>query len=448
MPATPIAVIILAAGLGTRMKSARSKVLHAVAGRPMIGHVMASVAALKPARSVVVIGPEMTTVAKMVAPTPTAVQRQRRGTAHAVLAAREALKGFKGEVLVVYGDTPLVRPETLRRLVQARRKGAAVVVAGIRPPDPTGYGRLVIGSDGGLERIVEHRDASDEERQNPLCNSGVMAIDGRRIWDLLARVRPNNAKREYYLTDIVGLARKAGLTCAHVEAPAEDLLGINSRAELAAAEALFQERLRQQAMTNGVTLVDPASVWFCYDTRLGRDVTIGPQVIFGPGVTVGDQVEIRGFCHLEGAKIGKGAQIGPFARLRPGARIGAEAHIGNFVEVKNADIAPGAKVNHLTYMGDASVGAKANIGAGTITCNYDGYFKSRTVIGAGAFIGSNSALVAPVRIGKGAIVGAGSVIVRAVPPEALAVGRGPQVNKRGWAKAFRAERAKAKAAAK
>jgi bifunctional UDP-N-acetylglucosamine pyrophosphorylase/glucosamine-1-phosphate N-acetyltransferase len=373
-----------------------------------------------------------------------AEQTERKGTGHAVLMARAALAGRPGPVLVVYGDTPLIGTSTLQRLVDEIRAGRSVAVAGMRPSDPGPYGRLVLGKDGSLERIVEAKDANEAERAITLCNAGVLAADGKVLWELLEQVRPNNAKGEYYLTDVVGLARAAGLSCGAIEADADEVVGVNSRLELAAVEALFQKRKRDAAMAGGATLADPASVWFSHDTVLGRDVWVGPSVVFGPGVRVGDHVTIKGFCHLEGTSIADGAQVGPFARLRPGAVIGADAHIGNFVEVKAAVIEQGAKVNHLSYVGDAHVGARANVGAGTITCNYDGFVKARTEIGAGAFIGSNTALVAPVKVGPGAIIAAGSVITKDVAGDALAVARGEQVEKPGWASRFRALRAAVK----
>ncbi|HKF63368.1 MAG TPA: bifunctional UDP-N-acetylglucosamine diphosphorylase/glucosamine-1-phosphate N-acetyltransferase GlmU [Dongiaceae bacterium] len=433
------AAIILAAGKGTRMKSHLPKVLHPIAGRPMIGHVLDSLAPLGCAPIVVVVGPGMEAVSKAVAPNRTALQTEQLGTGHAVLAAKAALGQREGDVLVLYGDTPFISTRTFEALLARRRAEdrPAAVVLGMRPDDPTGYGRLLVDGKGRLEAIVEHRDATAEQRRIGLCNSGVMAVDGALIWDLLGEVGNDNAKGEYYLTDIVALARQRGRVSAAVEAPAEELLGINSRAELAAAEALLQDKLRARAMEGGATLIDPASVWFSFDTRLGRDVVIGPHVVFGPGVEVADGVDIRSFSHIEGARIETGAVIGPFARLRPGSVIGAKAHVGNFVETKNATLAAGAKANHLTYLGDARVGEGTNIGAGTITCNYDGFGKYQTVIGAGAFIGSNSALVAPVTVGDGAIVAAGSVITQDVAADALAVGRGRQVEKSGWARLFR-----------
>jgi bifunctional UDP-N-acetylglucosamine pyrophosphorylase / glucosamine-1-phosphate N-acetyltransferase len=448
MAGAKAAAVILAAGKGTRMKSALPKVMHAIAGQPMIGHVLASLAPLGASPIVVVVAPGMNDVAAAVAPHATAVQEQQHGTAHAVMAAREALGNGADDLLILYGDTPLIATATLQRLLERRRAAdkPAVVVLGMRPTDGAEYGRLVVDGGGRLEAIVEHREATAEQRAIGLCNSGVMAVDGRQIWELLAAVSNKNTKGEYYLTDVVALARRQGLACAAIEAPAEELLGINSRAELAAAEAAMQVRLRAQAMAEGATLIDPSTVWFSHDTRLGRDVVVGPNVVFGPGVNVADDVEIRAFCHLDGARVEKGAVIGPFARLRPGSVIGAGAHIGNFVETKNARIAAGAKANHLSYLGDATVGERANIGAGTITCNYDGFGKYETVIGPGAFIGSNSALCAPVTIGAGAFVAAGSVITRNVAPDALAIARGEQVEKPGWAAIFRQLKEKMKKA--
>jgi bifunctional UDP-N-acetylglucosamine pyrophosphorylase/glucosamine-1-phosphate N-acetyltransferase len=443
------AAVVLAAGKGTRMRSALPKVLHPIAGRPLIGHVLASLAPLGCARTVVVIAPDMALVEQAVAPHPVAIQAEQLGTGHAVQAARAALDGagphgagLEGEIddlLILYGDAPLISTATLARLL-ARRRAAdspAVVALGMRLADPGHYGRLVLDGEGRLEAIVEAADADAGQRAIDLCNSGLMAVDGRRVWDLLGHLGTGNAQGEYYLTDIVALARAKGWTCAAIEAPAEELTGVNSRAELARAEAIMQDRLRGKAMAEGATLIDPRTVWFSYDTKLGRDVLVGPNVFFGPGVEVADEVEIRGFCHFVGARIEQGAQIGPFARLRPGSVIGAGAHIGNFVEMKNTRLGAGAKANHLAYVGDTTVGEKANIGAGTITCNYDGFGKYETVIGAGAFIGSNSALCAPVTIGEGAFIAAGSVITRDVPADALGIARGQQAVKPGWASLFR-----------
>jgi bifunctional UDP-N-acetylglucosamine pyrophosphorylase/glucosamine-1-phosphate N-acetyltransferase len=433
------AAVVLAAGKGTRMKTELPKVLHPLAGRPMIDHVLANLAPLDCERIVIVIGPGMEGVAAAVAPHATALQAEPLGTGHAVLAARAAMQGFSGDVLVVYGDCPFISTATIKQLI-ARRRAAdqpAVVVLGMRPADPAQYGRLIVGADGLLQAIVEYRDAGAEQRAITLCNSGVMAIDGKRLFALLDRVGNANAKGEYYLTDIVAIARADGAACAVVEAPADELIGINSRAELAAAEAILQNRLRAQAMENGATLIDPQTVFFSFDTRLGRDVVVGPNVVFGPGVEVADGAAIKAFCHLEGARVAAGAAIGPFARLRPGTVVGERARIGNFVEAKNANVGPGAKANHLTYLGDAVVGAGANVGAGTITANYDGFNKHKTEIGADASIGSNTVLVAPVKVGRGAIVGAGSVITQSVSADALALGRGRQTEKPGWAAKFR-----------
>ena len=443
----PTAAVVLAAGLGTRMKSTRPKVMHPLAGRPMIGHLLATLAEVGLDKIVVVVGPDTPEVAAAVAPHPTVVQADRLGTGHAVLAARQHLKGFTGDVLVLFGDSPLVRAETLRQMLAARQSAGhpAVVVSGFRPADPGAYGRLIVDGKGGLQAIVEAREATPEQLAVTLCNSGFMAVDGTRLLGLLDRVKNDNAKGEYYLTDIVRIARADGCACAVVEGEEAEFLGINSRAELALAEGRVQAGLRAQAMAGGATLIAPESVHFSYDTKLGRDVTVGPYVVFGPGVTIGDEVEIFSFCHIEAATVAQGARIGPFARLRPGAEIGVEAHIGNFVEIKNARIEAGAKATHLSYIGDARLGAGANIGAGTITCNYDGFFKSHTDIGAHAFIGSNTALVAPVKIADGAIVGAGSVITRDVSADALALTRGPHEEKPGWAARFRAVKSTEKA---
>ncbi len=440
-----VAVVLLAAGKGTRMKSDLPKVLHPLAGQPMIGHALAAAETLDPVSITVVVGPGMEDVAAAVTPHGVVVRGRQRGTGDAVKAAREALSGFGADsnaatVLVLYADTPLISAETLKKMIAARAEGVAVVALGFRPGDPAEYGRLVLEDAGGLDRIVEFRDAGEAELGIGLCNSGVMAVAANKLFGLLDRVGDDNAKGEFYLTDIVGLARQDGLRCAVVEGDALEVLGINSRADLAAAESVWQNARRRRAMDDGATLSDPASVWFSHDTKLGRDVVIGQQVVFGPGVVVADGAEIKAFCHLEGAEIGPGASVGPFARLRPGTRIEAGARVGNFVEIKNAVLGPGAKANHLAYVGDAEVGAEANIGAGTITCNYDGYMKHRTIIGKGAFIGSNSALVAPVKIGEGAIVGAGSTITRDVPDNALAIARGRQKDMEGAAGEYRAKK--------
>jgi len=427
--------IALAAGEGTRMRSSRPKVLHAIAGRSLLAHVLAAVDAAPEAATAVVIGPDQEAVAAEVgrlAPTAVVfVQSERRGTAHAVLAAREAIAEGFDDVLVVFTDTPLLRRETVDRLRGAIADSAAVAALGFRAADPAGYGRLVIRS-GELVAIREDKDASAEEREIAFCNAGLMALDGKFALKILEAVGDRNAKREYYLSDAVEIARKMGLKTVALEAEEDEVRGINTRAQLAEAEAALQQRLRQAALEAGVTMVAPETVFLAADTVLGRDVTIGPHVVFGPGVVVEEGATVHAFSHLEGAHVGKGASVGPFARLRPGTRIGAKAKIGNFVEVKASVIEAGAKANHLAYLGDSRVGEGANIGAGTITCNYDGVAKHHTDIGKGAFIGSNSALVAPVAIGDDAYVGSGSVITRDVPAGALALARAKLVVKEGW----------------
>ncbi len=440
---SPTAAIVLAAGIGSRMRSALPKVMHAIAGRPMVGHVLATLAEAEIAPIVVVIGPDMDIVAKTVWPHACVIQKDRLGTGHAVLQAKPALSVFKGDILIAYGDTPFVAPETLRKMRAARARENKngqkpdIVVLGFSPKDPGAYGRLIVSADG-LERIIEAKDATPAEREVGLCNSGIMLADAAVLWDLLADVRPNNAKGEYYLTDIVGFARKAGLGCAVVEGDEEELMGINSRVELAEAEAIFQRRLRRQIMENGATLIAPETIYFSADTKVGRDVEIGPFSVFGPGVVLDDNVTVKAFCHIEGAHISAGAIVGPYSRLRPGADIGKDAHVGNFVEIKNARLEEGAKVNHLSYVGDARVGAKANVGAGTITANYDGFNKSHTDIGAGASIGSNTVLVAPVKVGDGAMTGAGAVVRKDVPSDALTLSEGRQKNHEGFAAKYRA----------
>ncbi|MGF1592279.1 MAG: bifunctional UDP-N-acetylglucosamine diphosphorylase/glucosamine-1-phosphate N-acetyltransferase GlmU [Kiloniellaceae bacterium] len=443
-----LAVVVLAAGKGSRMKSDLPKVLHPVAGRSMLSHVLASVAALDPTETVVVVAPGMAPVEAAAAPCRCVVQARPLGTGHAVAAAREALaplvQGGSADLLVVFGDCPLMTSETLGRLVAARRGAQAPELVGLafRPADAAAYGRVILdeaGPDeaGRIEKIVEFADADSAQRQIGLCNAGIVIGAADRLFELIGRLGSHNAQGEYYLTDIFGLAHGDGRPAGVVECPAEEVFGVNSRADLAQVEAVMQQRLRRRAMAAGATLVDPATVWLSADTVLGRDVTVQPSVFFGPGVTVGDRVEIRSFCHLEGAEVGDDAVLGPFARLRPGARIGRGAHVGNFVEIKNAELGEGAKANHLTYLGDATVGAGANVGAGTITCNYDGFMKHRTEIGAGAFIGSNTALVAPVTVGAGALVAAGSTITEDVPADALAVARGGQQNREGVAARYR-----------
>lgn len=439
---TQLAAIILAAGQGKRMQSSLPKVLHPVAGRSMLGHVLALSETVSATRRVVVVGPNMPIVeeaARKQAPDARiALQAKQQGTADAVKAARSEMDGFSGDVIILYADTPLVRPETLRAMLAARRSGASAVVLGFRPADPSPYGRLVMNAENGLDAIIESKDCTPEQRAIGLCNSGVMAVDGSVLFSLLDEVGNKNAKGEYYLTDIIAIARKRGLACAAIEAEADEVLGVNSRVELAEAEAILQNRLRVAAMLNGATLLDPSTVYFSHDTKLGRDVVVGQNVVFGPGVTVADGVHIKPFSHLEGAIVASAAEIGPYGRLRPGANIGKGAKIGNFVEVKAASIEAGAKVSHLSYIGDARVGAGANVGAGTITCNYDGFEKHFTDIGAGAFIGSNTCLVAPVKVGDGAYTGSGSVITKDVSPDALALVRPQQIEKAGWAARFRA----------
>ncbi len=434
--------IILAAGLGTRMKSTLPKVLHNIAGRPLVNHILSALIDAGVMRSVVVVSEGADDVKQAVAPQPVAVQEQQLGTGDAVKAALPQIEQGTGDVLVLFGADPLISSKTIIKML-ARRQEAdnpAVVVLGFRPDVPGKRGRLVIGSDGDLEAIVEARDASPAQLDIDLCNSGIMAIDGEHLHSLVNRIDNNNAKSEYYLTDIVGLAKEDGRHCALVEGDPDEFLGVDTRADLADAERVMQIRLREKAMAGGATLIDPGSTFFAFDTVMGRDVVIGPNVVIGPGVTIADGAEIKAFSHLEGAAVSKGAIIGPYARLRPGAKIGNGAKVGNFVEVKNAVLGAGAKANHLSYIGDADVGAKANIGAGTITCNYDGFLKSRTVIGDGAFIGSNTALVAPIKIGDGAIIGAGSTITKDVSSDALAITRAPQKSLPGWAGRFRNDR--------
>ncbi|MER2519865.1 MAG: bifunctional UDP-N-acetylglucosamine diphosphorylase/glucosamine-1-phosphate N-acetyltransferase GlmU [Bdellovibrionales bacterium] len=436
-----LACVVLAAGQGTRMRSDLPKVLHPVAHSPMIRHVLTACEQACAQKIVVVVASGMAAVEAAVAPHGCVVQAKPQGTGDAVKAAREALRGFEGDVAVLFGDTPLVTAQTLQRL-QARRRetGAAIIVAGFTPDDPFGYGRLALDGQGNLLQIVEEKDATREQRATTLCNGGAMLFEAARLWPLLDRIGCANAKGEYYLTDCVALARQDGAACAVVEISAEEVLGVNTRVDLAQAEALMQARLRRKAMLDGVSMQAPETVFLAFDTVLGRDVSLGPHVVFGPGVVVEDGVEIRAFCHLEGAKVARGASIGPYARLRSGAVIGASAHIGNFVEIKKAEIGVGAKINHLSYIGDAFVGAGTNIGAGTITCNYDGFSKFRTEIGAGVFVGSDTSLVAPVSVGDGAIIGAGSVITHDVPADAIAIARGKQVNLQNRAARFRASR--------
>jgi bifunctional UDP-N-acetylglucosamine pyrophosphorylase / glucosamine-1-phosphate N-acetyltransferase len=440
MEARNCLAIVLAAGEGTRMRSTRPKVLHAVAGQSLLAHVLAAVGQAGVTAAAVVIGPgqdDVAAEAKRVLPDAAVfVQRERRGTAHAVLAAKSAIERTPDDILVVYGDTPLIRPATLAALREPLAGGAAITVLAFRPSDPTGYGRLLMAGDE-VTAIREEADASADERAIGLCNGGIMALAGKSALAILERIGDHNRKREFYLTDAVEIARAMTLRAVAVEVEEDDVRGINTKAQLAEAEAVAQQRLRQSALDSGVTLVAPETVFLCADTKFGRDVVVEPYVVFGEKVTVDDGAVIHAFSHLAGAHVGKGVSVGPFARLRPGTRLGDGSRIGNFVEVKEAVLEAGAKANHLSYIGDAFVGANANIGAGTITCNYDGSTKHRTSIGKDAFIGSNSALVAPVEIGEGAYIGTGSVITENVPPDALALARGRQVIKEGWASRLR-----------
>jgi len=429
--------VILAAGLGTRMKSRHPKAAHAIAGRSMLSHLIAACGQVF-GRILVVVGPEMAALAKLAAPHPVYIQHDRLGTGHAALQAAE---GFgTGEVAVLFADNPLIEASTLRRLLDARtRSGAGLALMAMRPADPARYGRLITEGNA-VTRIVEWADASPAERAIGLCNAGALCGPAERLLPWLREIRPDNAKGEYYLTDLVGLAVRDGARVEAVVADEAELRGINSRAELAAAEAVVQARLRAAAMAGGVTLTAPETVFFSYDTALAPDVVVGPHVVFGPGVTVESDAEIRAFSHLEGCHVGPGSVVGPYARLRPGAALGAGAHVGNFVELKATSLGAGAKVNHLTYLGDASVGPGSNIGAGSITCNYDGFAKHRTEIGAGVFVGSDSVLVAPVKLGDGAFIAAGSVITRDVAAGDMAFGRARQVDMTGGGTHFRAAR--------
>ncbi len=437
---TNFAAIILAAGKGTRMKSDTHKVLHPIAGRAMIDHLMASVGELEPKEQVVVVGAGREQLeAALGDRATTCLQEPQLGTGHAVQQAQNALSDFSGDILILYGDVPFVSAKTMRAMIERlnAKDAPAVVVLGFEPEDALQYGRVIADDAGAISKMVEFKDASEAERQCRICNSGLMAAKSDDLFKLLARVGNDNAQEEYYLPDIVNIAISDGRTCAVVITKNPDeVAGINSRAELADAEGRWQAERRLQAMADGVTLKAPDTVYFSYDTALGRDVTVEPHVVFGPGVTVADGVHIKSFTHIEGATLGKAVQAGPFARLRPGAVLEEDAFIGNFVEMKKATLGKGAKASHLSYIGDATVGEKANIGAGTITCNYDGYFKYQTVIGERAFIGSNSALVAPVNIGADAIVAAGSTVSRDVGAGELRMVRAEQLVKQGWADRF------------
>lgn len=445
---TETACIVLAAGKGTRMKSDLPKVMHKVAGRSLLGHVLTTANEIGASRYCVVCGPDMAAVEKEAQSfAPGAVlarQTDRLGTGHAVSMAKQALEDFSGTILILYGDVPLVQGKSLQNLAKMVSKDMPLAVLGFHAEDPKGYGRLLRNEAGYLLAIREELDASEEERKIDLCNSGIMAVSARALWPLLDRLTNDNANNEYYLTDIVGLTVDDGHKVGVVTCREAEVAGINDRVQLAAMEQVFQTRLRLDAMVNGATLVAPETVFFSADTRLGRDVVVEPHVVFGPGVDVADGATIHSFSHLEQAKVGSDALVGPYARLRPGAELGAGTKVGNFVEIKKAVIEEGAKVNHLSYIGDASVGKKANIGAGTITCNYDGFDKARTEIGAGAFIGSNSSLIAPVQVGDGAYVGSATVVTSNVPANALALARVRQDNKPDWAERFRRARQRKK----
>jgi bifunctional UDP-N-acetylglucosamine pyrophosphorylase/glucosamine-1-phosphate N-acetyltransferase len=442
MASHPLLIVVLAAGQGVRMRSALPKVLHPIAGRSMLAHALANARAAGAAGLAVVVAPAMHAVraeAQRIAPDIEVFEQVvPSGTANAALSARTALESHRGDVIVLFADTPLLEAESLHALLAALDAGAQIAALGFEAPDATGYGRLLLDAKGRVTAIREHADASEEQRRIGLCNAGAMAFRVADVAALLARIGNDNAKREYYLTDAVAIAACDGLTTLPVRCTPEEALGVNSREQLAAAEAAWQRRARCRVMQAGATLVAPETVWLAFDTVIGRDVTIEPNVFFGPGVVVEDGAHILANCHLVGARIGRGARVGPFARLRPGAAIGASAHIGNFVEVKNASVEAGAKANHLAYIGDGRVGEGANIGAGTIFCNYDGFNKHFTDVGKGAFVGSNASLVAPVKIGDGAYIGSGSVITSSVEPDALALERARQEQRSGWAAKFRA----------
>ena len=432
--------IVLTAGEGVRMRSPQPKVLHQIGGQTLLAHVLNTLRVAGQTHTAVVVGPDHDAVAaeaRSVLPNAEFyVQAERRGTAHAVLAAKPAIVRGADDILVIFGDTPLILPQTLHKLRKALADGAGVAVLGFRPADPTGYGRLVI-ADGELVAIREHADASESERAITLCNGGLMALAGKHALAILSGIGSDNRKHEFYLTDAVSVARAMGLRASEIEVTEDEVRGINTKAQLAEAEAVLQARLRAAALEAGVTLVAPETVFLSADTKLGKDVVVEPYVVFKSGVVVEDGATICSFCHLDGVHVGKDAIVGPFARIRPGTKLGEGVNIGNFVELKAAKFDAGAKAKHLSYIGDSSVGEDANVGAGTITCNYDGAGKHRTEIGKGAFIGSNSVLVAPVKIGEGAYVGAGSVITRDVPAESLALGRSKQVNKEGWGERLR-----------
>jgi bifunctional UDP-N-acetylglucosamine pyrophosphorylase / glucosamine-1-phosphate N-acetyltransferase len=445
---TDLAVVVLAAGLGTRMKSAIPKVLHKAAGRTLLGHVLHAAKAIAASKVVVVHGPGHEAIKKESSAILTgclfAEQAERKGTGHAVLMAETALRDFDGTILILYGDVPLIQPETLATLIAKLSAKMPMAVLGFDATNSFGYGRL-LGQGGTITAIREQKDATEAERAITLCNSGIIAIAAKHLWPILFQLTPANSQGEFYLTDVVELMAKAGHPCALAMCDESEVAGVNDRVQLSGIEAEFQRRLRRKAMLEGATLLSPETVYFSADTKIGKDVLVEPNVFFGPNVIIGDDVEILASSHIEGASISRGARVGPFARLRPGAEIGENAHVGNYVEIKKAKLGKGAKANHLTYIGDAVIGAGSNIGAGTITCNYDGYEKHLTDIGENVFVGSNTALVAPVKIGNGANIAAGSVITTDVPADALAMTRSPSTVKEGWAKRYRAIKAAQKA---
>ncbi len=440
MPARTALTVVLAAGEGTRMRSSLPKVLHQIAGRSLMAHVLQAAPRGSGNSIAVVVGPDhqavIDEVGRVKSDAATFTQRERLGTAHALLAARDAIAKGADDLLIAFGDTPLIDATTFERLRKALKEGAALTVVGFRAADPTGYGRLIVDGDQ-LKAIREQSDASEAERKITLCNAGVMAMDGKTALQILDRIGNGNAKGEYYLTDAVAIVGELGRKATFIETSEDEVRGINTKTQLAEAEQVMQNKLRQAALDAGVTMIAPETVFLASDTTFGRDVTIEPFVVFGPGVSIADGAVIHSFSNIVGATIGKNASVGPYARLRPGAVLGEDTRIGNFVEVKAATLEKGAKANHLTYIGDAHVGEGANIGAGTITCNYDGFDKHRTEIGAGAFVGSNTSLVAPVKIGANSYIGSGSVISRDVPEDALAVERGEQTTRQGWAKRYR-----------
>lgn len=437
----PLSVIILAAGKGTRMQSDLHKVLHPIAGKAMLHHLLDAVSDLRPDSITLVVGALSEQVKAAAIDYPSihfAYQTEQRGTGHAVMTAKDAFEGRSGDVLVLYGDVPFIPSALMQQMLdQRRRKNAAATVLGFTPKDPGRYGRLVVGAGGTLEKIVEYKDATDAEKNIALCNSGMMALDAALLPDMLAELRDDNAAGEYYLTDLVAIANKKGHTVTTTEATEEEVIGVNSRRDLALAETIFQRRIRNAVMDAGITLIDPDTVYFAADTKIERDVVIEPHVFFGPNVTIGQGSIIRAFSHIEGATIGKGAQIGPYARLRPGTELADNTKIGNFVETKKTKVGKGSKINHLSYVGDSVLGEKVNVGAGTITCNYNGFTKAQTTIEDSSFIGSNSALVAPVTIGAGAIIAAGSTITKDVAKDSLGIERAPQKQMDQWASNFR-----------